>query len=55
MRHRSPFRPAVSLIVEGLVGGGTDMIAVYAGIGLVFIGVVALGIATMFYVMLRQA
>jgi hypothetical protein len=45
----------VSLIVEGLVGGGTDMIAAYAGIGLVFIGVVALGIATMFYVMLRQA
>lgn len=31
------------------------MIAAYASIGLVFIGVIALGIVTMFYVMLRQA
>ena len=30
------------------------MLATFAGIGLVFIGVVALCIATMFYVMLKQ-
>jgi hypothetical protein len=31
------------------------MLATYAGIGLVFIAVVALAITTMFYVMLRQS
>lgn len=31
------------------------MLATFAGIGLVFIGIVALSIATMLYVMLRQA
>jgi hypothetical protein len=44
----------VSLVVEGLVGGGTDMLATYAGIGLVFIAVVAGCIALMFVVMLKQ-
>jgi hypothetical protein len=45
----------VSLVVEGLVGGGMTMLATFAGIGLVFIAVVALAITTMFYMMLRQS
>jgi hypothetical protein len=54
LRHRPSFRPAVSLVVEGLLGGGMTMLATYAGIGIVFIAVVALAIVAMFYVMLRQ-
>lgn len=55
VRHRSPFRPAESLIAEGLGEGGMDMFAAFAGIGLVFIAVVVLSAATMIYVMVRQA
>jgi hypothetical protein len=54
LRHRPSFRPAVSLVVEGLLGGGMTMLATYAGIGLIFIAVVALAIVATFYVMLRQ-
>jgi hypothetical protein len=45
----------VSLVAEGLWKGGMTMLATYAGIGLVFIAVVALAITAMFYVMLRQS
>ena len=45
---------AESLIAEGLAGRRKDMLATFAGIGLVFIAVVVLSIVTMFYVMLRQ-
>jgi hypothetical protein len=55
MRQRSSFRPAESLIAEGVVGGGNDMLAAFAGIGLVFIAVVALGIGSMWYFMVKSA
>jgi hypothetical protein len=55
IRHRSSFRPAESLIAEGAVGGGNDMLVASAGIGLVFIAVVVLGIGTAWYLMIRQA
>jgi hypothetical protein len=38
-----------------LVEGGNDMLAAFAGIGLVFIAVVALGIGSMWYFMVKTA
>jgi hypothetical protein len=55
VQQRSSFRPAESLIAEGNVGGGNDMLAAFAGIGLVFIAVVALGIGAMWYLMVKHA
>jgi hypothetical protein len=40
---------------RGPCGKEKDMLAAFAGIGLVFIAVVTLSIVTMLYVMLRQA